>query len=127
VIQSEIRQKRAKHAVYENQRAIRAVKALKAGDVNTFGTLMNASHTSLRDDYEVSCEEIDILVDLAWKTEGVIGSRITGGGFGGCTVSIVKNHAVDTFVATIGKTYKEKVGHDADFYVVDIGAGARII
>jgi galactokinase len=127
VIQSEIRQKRAKHAVYENQRAIRAVKALKAGDVNTFGTLMNASHTSLRDDYEVSCEEIDILVDLAWKTEGVIGSRITGGGFGGCTVSIVKNDAVDTFVATIGKTYKEKVGHDAEFYVVDIGAGARII
>ena len=126
-IQSEIRQKRAKHAVYENQRAIRAVEALKANDVETFGKLMNASHVSLRDDYEVSCEEIDILVDLAWKTEGVIGSRITGGGFGGCTVSIVKNEAVDGFVANIGAKYKEKVGHEAEFYVVDIGEGAHIL
>ena len=89
-IQSEIRQKRAKHAVYENRRTIKAVEALKADDIETFGKLMNASHVSLRDDYEVSCEEIDILVDLAWSIEGVIGSRITGGGFGGCTVSIVK-------------------------------------
>jgi len=126
-IQSEIRQKRAKHAVYENQRAIRAVEALKANDVETFGKLMNASHVSLRDDYEVSCEEIDILVDLAWETEGVIGSRITGGGFGGCTVSIVKNEAVDGFVANIGAKYKEKVGHEAEFYVVDIGEGAHIL
>ena len=126
-IQSEIRQKRAKHAVYENQRAIRAVEALKANDVETFGKLMNASHVSLRDDYEVSCEEIDILVDLAWKTEGVIGSRITGGGFGGCTVSIVKNEAVDGFVANIGANYKEKVGHEAEFYVVDIGEGAHVL
>ena len=86
---------------------------------------MNSSHISLRDDYEVSCEEIDILVDLAWKTEGVIGSRITGGGFGGCTVSIVKNEAVDTFVKEIGKAYLDKVGHEAEFYVVDIGEGAR--
>ena len=126
-IQSDIRQKRAKHAVYENQRAIRAVEALKANDVETFGKLMNASHVSLRDDYEVSCEEIDILVDLAWETEGVIGSRITGGGFGGCTVSIVKNEAVDRFVSYIGEQYKEKVGHEADFYVVDIGEGAHIL
>ena len=126
-IQSEIRQKRAKHAVYENQRAIRAVEALKANDVETFGKLMNASHVSLRDDYEVSCEEIDILVDLAWETEGVIGSRITGGGFGGCTVSIVKNEAVDQFVSYIGEKYKEKVGHEADFYVVDIGEGAHVL
>jgi len=126
-IQSEIRQKRAKHAVYENQRTIRAVAALKANDVETFGKLMNASHVSLRDDYEVSCEEIDILVDLAWETEGVIGSRITGGGFGGCTVSIVKNEAVDGFVANIGAKYKEKVGHEAEFYVVDIGEGAHIL
>ena len=126
-IQSEIRRKRAKHAVYENQRAIRAVAALKANDVETFGKLMNASHVSLRDDYEVSCEEIDILVDLAWETEGVIGSRITGGGFGGCTVSIVKNEAVDGFVENIGKQYKEKVGHEADFYVVDIGEGAHVL
>lgn len=126
-IQSEIRQKRAKHAVYENQRTIRAVAALKANDVETFGKLMNASHVSLRDDYEVSCEEIDILVNLAWETEGVIGSRITGGGFGGCTVSIVKNEAVDEFIATIGAKYKEKVGHEAEFYVVDIGEGAHVL
>lgn len=124
-IQSEIRQKRAKHAVYENQRTIKAVQALKDNEVEIFGQLMNASHVSLRDDYEVSCEEIDILVDLAWKTEGVIGARITGGGFGGCTVNIVKNDAVDRFVETIGKTYKEKVGHEAEFYVVDIGDGAH--
>lgn len=126
-IQSEIRRKRAKHAVYENQRTIRAVEALKANDVETFGKLMNASHVSLRDDYEVSCEEIDILVDLAWETEGVIGSRITGGGFGGCTVNIVKNEAVDGFVASIGAKYKEKVGHEAEFYVVDIGEGAHVL
>uniref|UniRef100_UPI004056AE71 galactokinase n=1 Tax=Agathobacter sp. TaxID=2021311 RepID=UPI004056AE71 len=124
VISSEIRQKRAKHAVYENQRAIKAVAALKAGKIKEFGQLMNASHTSLRDDYEVSCEEIDILVDLAWEMDGVIGSRITGGGFGGCTVSIVKNEAVDAFVETIGSKYEEKVGHKAEFYVVDIGEGA---
>ena len=123
-IKDEIRRKRAKHAVYENQRAIRAVAALQSGDVKLFGELMNASHVSLRDDYEVSCEEIDILVDLAWKIPGVIGSRITGGGFGGCTVSIVENDAVDTFIETIGKAYEEKVGHEAEFYVVDIGDGA---
>lgn len=126
-IKSDIRQKRAKHAVYENQRAIKAVAALAENDVETFGKLMNASHVSLRDDYEVSCEEIDILVDLAWKVEGVIGSRITGGGFGGCTVSIVKNEAVDTFIETIGAAYEEKVGHKAEFYVVDIGNGAGIL
>ncbi len=123
-IQSDIRQKRAKHAVYENQRAVKAVKALADNDVESFGKLMNASHVSLRDDYEVSCEEIDILVDLAWSMDGVIGSRITGGGFGGCTVSIVKNEAVDAFVETIGTKYEEKVGHQAEFYIVDIGDGA---
>ena len=123
-IKDETRRKRARHAVYENQRTIRAVAALRAGDVKLFGELMNASHVSLRDDYEVSCKEIDILVDLAWQIPGVIGSRITGGGFGGCTVSIVENDAVDTFIETIGKAYKEKVGHEAEFYVVDIGDGA---
>ena len=126
-ISSEICKKRAKHAVYENQRTIRAVKALKENNVEEFGRLMNASHVSLRDDYEVSCEEIDILVDLAWKISGVIGSRITGGGFGGCTVSIVKNDAVDTFISTVGEKYKEAVGHEAEFYVVDIGDGAHKI
>lgn len=126
-IKDEVRQKRAKHAVYENQRTIRAVKALEAGNIELFGKLMNASHVSLRDDYEVSCEEIDILVDLAWEMDGVIGSRITGGGFGGCTVSLVKNASVDTFIEAVGKTYKEKVGHDAEFYVVEVGAGAHVL
>lgn len=124
LIKDPVRLKRAKHAVYENQRTIDAVSALKEGNIERFGELMNQSHISLRDDYEVSCEEIDILVDLAWKIPGVIGSRITGGGFGGCTVSIVKNDAVDTFIETIGEAYKEKVGHEAEFYTVDIGDGA---
>ena len=124
LIKDEIQLKRAKHAVYENQRTIDAVTALKAGDIENFGKLMNQSHISLRDDYDVSCEEIDILVDLAWQIPGVLGSRITGGGFGGCTVSIVKDESVDTFIETIGKTYLEKVGHEAEFYTVDIGDGA---
>lgn len=124
LIKDEIQLQRAKHAVYENQRTIDAVTALKAGDIESFGKLMNQSHISLRDDYDVSCEEIDILVDLAWKIPGVLGSRITGGGFGGCTVSIVKDESIDTFIETIGKTYLEKVGHEAEFYTVDIGDGA---
>ncbi len=124
LIKDPVQLKRVKHAVYENQRTIDAVSALKDGDITKFGELMNQSHISLRDDYEVSCEEIDILVDLAWNIPGVIGSRITGGGFGGCTVSIVKNDAVDTFIESIGKTYKKKVGHEAEFYTVDIGDGA---
>lgn len=124
-IKDPIRQKRARHAVKENQRTIQAVAALRAGDIIRFGQLMNQSHISLRDDYEVSCEEIDILVDLAWTLPGVIGSRITGGGFGGCTVSIVKNDSVDTFTESIGQAYKETVGHEAEFYIVDIGDGAK--
>ena len=124
LIKDEIQLQRAKHAVYENQRTIDAVTALKAGDIERFGKLMNQSHISLRDDYGVSCEEIDILVDLAWKIPGVLGSSITGGGFGGCTVSIVKDESIDTFIETIGKTYLEKVGHEAEFYTVDIGDGA---
>lgn len=124
LIKDEIQLQRAKHAVYENQRTIDAVTALKVGDIESFGKLMNQSHISLRDDYDVSCEEIDILVDLAWKIPGVLGSRITGGGFGGCTVSIVKNESIDTFIEIIGKTYLEKVGHEAEFYTVDIGDGA---
>lgn len=122
-IKSEVRVRRAKHAVYENQRTICAVQALKNNDLKLFGELMNASHVSLRDDYEVSCEEIDVLVEEAWKVEGVIGSRITGGGFGGCTVSIVRDEAVDTFKEKVGATYKERVGKTADFYVVEIGDG----
>lgn len=122
-IKDDIRKKRAKHAVYENQRTIRAVEALKNNNLKEFGELMNASHVSLRDDYEVSCEEIDVLVEEAWKVDGVIGSRITGGGFGGCTVSIVKDEAVDTFKEKVGAAYRERVGKNADFYVVEIGDG----
>ncbi len=124
-IGSEVRVKRAKHAVYENQRTIRAVAALKNNDLKLFGELMNASHVSLRDDYAVSCEEIDVLVEEAWKVDGVIGSRITGGGFGGCTVSIVRDEAVDTFKEKVGAAYQERVGKKADFYVVEIGDGPR--
>lgn len=119
--------KRAKHAVYENQRTIHAVEALKANDIVTFGKLINASHVSLRDDYETSCEETDILAALAWDVPGVLGSRITGGGFGGCTVSIVKNESVDLFIRTLDKAYTEKTGIKAEFYVVDIGDGAHAL
>lgn len=126
-IKDEVRVKRAKHAVYENQRTVRAVEALKQNDVALFGQLMNASHVSLRDDYEVSCEEIDVLVEEAWKIDGVIGSRITGGGFGGCTVSIVKDEAVDEFKEKVGAAYMERVGKKADFYVVEIGDGPRTL
>ena len=123
VIRSEVRLRRAKHAVYENQRTIRAVEALKNDNLKLFGELMNASHVSLRDDYEVSCDEIDVLVEEAWKVDGVIGSRITGGGFGGCTVSIVRDDAVETFKEQVGAAYQERVGKTADFYVVQIGDG----
>lgn len=124
LIRDDIRVRRARHAVSENQRTIEAVAALQNGDIEKFGKLMNQSHISLRDDYEVSCKEIDLLVSLAWDIPGVIGSRITGGGFGGCTVSIVKNEAIEAFIETIGNTYKETFGHEAEFYTVDIGAGA---
>ena len=124
-IKDPVCRKRAKHAVYENQRTIKAYNALKANALEDFGKYMNASHVSLRDDYEVSCEEIDFLVELAWKIPGVIGSRMTGGGFGGCTVSIVKKDTVDSFIDIVGKGYMEKTGLKADFYVVDIGEGAH--
>ena len=120
-----VRQQRARHAVYENQRTIKAVEALKNNDVKLFGELMNASHVSLRDDYEVTGIELDTLVEEAWKVKGVIGSRMTGAGFGGCTVSIVENDSVDTFIEEVGKAYKDKIGYNADFYVVEIGDGPK--
>ena len=127
LIKSDIRAKRAKHAVYENQRTLKAVKALEDNDIETFGKLMNQSHNSLRDDYEVTGKELDTLVDLASKQEGTVGSRMTGAGFGGCTVSIVKKPMVDKFIENVGKEYKEKTGYDADFYVANIGPGTREI
>lgn len=122
-IKDDVCQKRAKHAVYENQRTVKAVEALQKNDVKLFGELMNASHVSLRDDYEVTGIELDTLVEEAWKIDGVIGSRMTGAGFGGCTVSIVKDEAVDTFIEKVGAAYKDKIGYAADFYVVEIGDG----
>ena len=125
LIKNEINRKRAKHAVYENQRTIKAQKELMEGNLKEFGRLMNESHVSLRDDYEVTGIELDTMVEIAWNQEGVIGSRMTGAGFGGCTISIVKKDAVDKFIENVGKEYKEKVGLDADFYVVNISDGAK--
>ena len=125
LIGDEVCRRRAKHAVYENQRTIEAVEALRANDIERFGQLMNASHVSLRDDYETSCPEADILAEEAWKLPGVLGSRITGGGFGGCTVSIVKDEAVEEFISRIGRIYEEKVGYPASFYTLEIGGGPR--
>ena len=119
--------KRAKHAVYENQRTIQAVKALKENDLETFGKLMNQSHISLRDDYEVTGKELDTLVEAAWEQDGVIGSRMTGAGFGGCTVSIVKEDKIDSFIQNVGEIYEKEIGYAADFYVVEIGDGSRRI
>ena len=125
LIKNEINRKRAKHAVYENQRTIKAQKELMEGNLKEFGRLMNESHVSLRDDYEVTGIELDTMVEIAWNQEGVIGSRMTGAGFGGCTISIVKKDAVDKFIENVGKEYKERVGLDADFYVVNISDGAK--
>ena len=127
LIADPVRRRRAKHAVYENQRTVEAVKALQQGDIAAFGQLMNASHVSLRDDYEVTGIELDTLAEEAWKCEGVIGSRMTGAGFGGCTVSIVETDKIDAFIDRVGTAYKEKIGYGADFYVVDIGDGARCL
>ena len=127
LIKSEVRQRRAKHAVYENRRTLKAVEALQAGNLEEFGKLMNASHVSLRDDYEVTGIELDTLVENAWEQEGVIGSRMTGAGFGGCTVSIVKTDCVDAFIENVGKAYLDKIGYAADFYVVEIGDGGRVL
>lgn len=122
-IKDPVRVRRAKHAVYENQRTMKAVEALEANDIAQFGQMMNASHVSLRDDYEVTGIELDTLVEEAWKVDGVIGSRMTGAGFGGCTVSLVKDEAIDSFIRQVGDAYLEKIGYSADFYVVEVGDG----
>lgn len=127
LIGDSVKIKRAKHAVYENQRTIKAVKALKDNDLELFGKLMIASHDSLRDDYEVTGIELDTLVAEALKQQGVIGARMTGAGFGGCAVSIVKEEAVPAFIENVGKAYKDKIGYAADFYVVEIGDGPSVL
>lgn len=123
MIKDEVRIRRARHAVCENARTRKAAAALKAGDIETFGKLMNESHRSLSEDYEVTGDEMDALVKAAWQQEGVIGSRMTGGGFGGSTISIVKEECVDSFIEGVAKYYTEKTGLSADFYLVEIGSG----
>lgn len=123
LIQSEIRQRRAKHAVYENVRTVKAVEALQSEDISLFGKLMNASHISLAEDYEVTGVELDTIVEAAWQQKGVIGARMTGAGFGGSSVSIVEEDCIDEFIKNVGEAYKEKIGYAADFYVVGVGDG----
>ena len=117
--------RRARHVVGEVQRTRDAVDALQKGDIQTFGKLMNASHVSLRDDYEVTGPELDALAEAAWQVDGVIGSRMTGGGFGGCTVSLVREEAIPAFIEQVGKAYTDKTGLHADFYIAQIGDGAH--
>ncbi|HHT56453.1 galactokinase [Herbinix luporum] len=126
-IKNPIHVKRAKHAVYENQRTIKAVKALKNKDIALFGQLMNDSHLSLQQNYEVTGIELDTIVEAALRQEGVIGARMTGAGFGGCGVSIVKEAAIENFIKNVGKEYKEKIGYDASFYVVETGNGPEVL
>ena len=120
-----VERRRARHAVYENNRTLEAVKALEANDVKRFGELMNASHVSLRDDYEVTGPELDTLAELAWQQNGVLGSRMTGGGFAGCTVSIVRDAAIPAFEKNVGDAYTAKIGYAPSFYVANIADGAR--
>lgn len=124
---TEEEQQRVRHVVTENARTLKAMDALTAGDMEQFGQLMKGSHLSLRDDYEVSCTELDTLVEAAWKQNGTLGARMTGAGFGGCTVNIVRSADTDTFIEEVGATYKQQIGYEADFYVISVGEGAREI
>lgn len=125
LIQNPVVLRRAKHAVYEHQRVIKAIKALKAGDLATFGQLMNASHKSLKEDYEVTGIELDTLAEEGQHLEGVLGSRMTGGGFGGCTVTLVKEDKADNYIQKVGEIYKNKINLEATFYIANVGEGAR--
>lgn len=127
LIVNETIRKRAKHAVYENVRTLKALEELKAGNLEAFGQLMNQSHISLRDDYEVTGIELDSLVEAAWRQPGVIGARMTGAGFGGCAIAIVEDDQVESFIANVGTVYQDKIGYQADFYVASIGDGAKEI
>ncbi|MFC4803140.1 galactokinase [Neobacillus sp. GCM10023253] len=127
LITDEVVRKRAKHAIYENIRTLKALEELKAGNLEAFGQLMNQSHASLREDYEVTGIELDSLVEAAWKQPGVFGARMTGAGFGGCAIAIVANEEVGNFIANVGEVYFEKIGYKADFYVAGIGGGAKEI
>ena len=122
-ITDDVCRRRARHAVSENARTIQAVRALENNDLSRFGQLMNESHQSLRDDYEVTGDELDALVEAAWDTEGVLGSRMTGAGFGGCTISLVRTEAVDNFIKNVGRIYRQQIGYPADFYICKVGGG----
>ncbi|MDU4938107.1 MAG: galactokinase [Clostridium sp.] len=125
-IENPIIRKRAKHAILENIRTLKAVETLENNDIKTFGELMNQSHISLRDDYEVTGIELDTLVEAAWdQKDKVIGSRMTGAGFGGCTISIVKEDAIDEFINYSTEKYEKIIGYKPSFYVVDISDGTR--
>ena len=124
-ITDEVAHRRARHVVGEVQRTKDAVEALQQGNIALFGKLMTQSHISLRDDYEVTGLQLDSLAEAAWKVEGVLGSRMTGGGFGGCTVSLVHDEAIPAFIEQVGAEYTEKTGLKADFYIAEIGDGAH--
>jgi galactokinase len=124
---SEILLRRARHVVTENARVLEAVKVLEEGDLERFGELMNASHESLRDDYEVSSKELDTLVELAWKQPGALGARMTGAGFGGCTVNLVRTDAADAFAEAVSRGYQEALGLQAEIYVCRASDGALAI
>ena len=124
-ITDETAYRRARHVGGEVQRTKDAVAALQQGDIVLFGKLMNQSHISLRDDYEVTGLHLDALAEAAWKVDGVLGSRMTGGGFGGCTVSLVREESINTFIEQVGKEYTAKTGLKADFYIAEIGDGAH--
>ncbi len=126
-VKDPVERRRARHAVYENQRTLEAVTALEKNQVAEFGKLMNASHVSLRDDYDVTGLELDTLAELAWKQDGVIGSRMTGAGFGGCTVSIVQNDALEDFQQNVEAGYTKKIGYAPSFYVANIADGTHKI
>lgn len=125
LIKDPILQKRAKHAVYENARTVKALQALEAGELGEFGLLMNQSHISLRDDYEVTGIELDSLVAVAWEQPGVVGARMTGAGFGGCAIAIVEKQHTDNFIKVVGTSYQASIGYEAVFYVASIGDGAK--
>lgn len=124
VITSPVERKRARHAVLENIRVKKAIAALEKNDIEEFGAWMNASHISLRDDYEVTGIELDTLVESAWNQSGTIGARMTGAGFGGCAIAIVRNDDIEDFTAAVRREYTQAIGYEPDFYIASIGDGA---
>lgn len=127
LIEDENRLKRARHAVWENQRTMQAQAALEEGDLEKFGRLVNASHVSLEHDYEVTGIELDTLAHTAWKQEGVLGARMTGAGFGGCGIAIVDKDKVEAFKENVGKVYTEKIGYAPAFYIAEIADGTKVL